>query len=350
MRKNISQEIYAFLLAEIQGHRLLPGGALPSESTLCREFYVSRPTVRKAIARLCDEGYARSRPGIGVYVSSGQDTPPSPPPNGRLVIGIDGIDFHDEYQYYGPIGTGARKAAAEGGALLCLTDLPELLNSPEKKVDAFLAARVDGDDIARALQLRERGIPVVLVNRFPPQPELDYIAVDFQYETFQVVNRLIRNGARRIALIGRQTGNQTSAGRTRGWEEAHKANGLEVPHQLAVDFQDFRHDDAILPEFFLKHPLDAVFVALGYQLPPVLNALARLGKRLPEEFDLICFDDIERFAENLSTPISYLKMPLAAMGARAVEHLIRKAANPELPRFAETTHASLVINRSKYLL
>lgn len=349
MKKNLANEIYDYLIAEIREHRLLPGGQLPSESTLCRQFYVSRPTVRKAIARLCEEGYAQSRPGLGSYVTSEQSETPATPAN-RLIIGIDGVDFHNEYQYYTRISQGARAAAEAAGAMLCLTDLPELLNSLFKRVDAFIATRVDRDDFENAAKLQRSGTPLVLLNRYPQLPELAYIAVDFQYETFLAINRMLKNGARNIALIGRQTGNVTSAGRTRGWEEAYKANGLPVPHHLAVDFQDFHHDNDILPDFFRRHELDAVFVTAGYQLPPVLTSLARIGVRLPEDLDVICFDDIERFCETVNTPVSYVKMPLQAMGARAVEYLLRRLSNPNLETLQLTLNASLVVNRCKYLL
>ena len=349
MKKNLANEIYDYLIAEIREHRLLPGGQLPSENTLCRQFYVSRPTVRKAIARLCEGGYVQSRPGLGSYVTSGQSDAPVQPVN-RLIIGIDGVDFHDEYQYYTRISQGARAAAEAAGVMLCLTDLPELLNSPFRKVDAFIATRVDRDDFENAALLQRNGIPLVLLNRYPPQPELAYISVDFQYETFLVISRMLKNGARNIALIGRQTGSVTSAGRTRGWEEAYKANGLPVPQHLAVDFQDFRHDDDILPEFFRRNRVDVAFVTAGYQLPPVLTALARVGMQLPDDLDVLCFDDIERLCETVNTPISYIKMPLQAMGARAVEYLVRRLTCPNLETLQLTMNASLVVNRCKYLL
>ena len=170
MKKNLANEIYDYLIAEIREHRLLPGGQLPSESTLCRQFYVSRPTVRKAIARLCEEGYAQSRPGLGSYVTSEQSETPATPAN-RLIIGIDGVDFHNEYQYYTRISQGARAAAEAAGAMLCLTDLPELLNSPFKRVDAFIATRVDRDDFENAAKLQRSGTPLVLLNRYPQLPE-----------------------------------------------------------------------------------------------------------------------------------------------------------------------------------
>ena len=349
MKRNISDDIYTYLLTEIREHRLLPGGILPSESTLCRPFYVSRPTVRKALARLCDGGYVQSRPGVGTYVSSGRaenDFQSSK----RIIIGIDGVDFHDEYQYYAPISLGARQAAEEAGAVICLTDLPELVNHPERKVDAFIATRVDQDKFEQARKLQQEGTPVVLINRFPKQMDLAWLSVDFQYETFLVINSLIRNGARRIALIGRQTGNITSAGRTRGWEEAYRANGLEVPHHLAVDFQDFRSNDRTLPEFFRTAGVDVAFVSAGYLLPPVLNALARLGVRLPEDLDVICFDDVENFTETIGVPVSCIRMPLRTMGAQAVEYLIRKIRNPECEKEEQTFRSSLVVNRCKFLL
>ena len=350
MKKSIAEEIYEYLIAEIREHRLPPGGILPSENTLCRQFYVSRPTVRKAIARLCEGGYAQSRPGVGTYVSSCQSEEAPPLPQ-RLIIGLDGVDFHDEYQYYTPICRGARQAADEAGAMICLTDLPELVNSPVRKVDAFIATQVDRDDFDRALQLQESGVPVVLINRFPQQADLAYLSVDFQYEAFLTVNCLIRNGACRIALIGRQTGNSiTSAGRTRGWEEAYRANGLEVPYHLAIDFQDFRSNDETLPEFFRANEIDVAFVSAGYLLPPVLNALARIGARLPDDLDVICFDDIENFADNLGMPVTYIRMPLRTMGAQAVEYLIRRIRSPECEKIGRTFQASLVVNRCKYLL
>ncbi len=349
MKKNLSDEIYDFLLAEIRAHRLLPGGALPSESTLCRQFYVSRPTVRKAISRLCEGGYAQSRPGLGTFVNSGQANNLLPSAQ-RLIIGIDGVDFHDEYQYYTRISQGARQAADRAGAMLCLTDLPELAGCGEKRVDAFIGTRVESDDFEQAVKLQKNGTPVILLNRYPRGSELSYISIDFQHETFLVINRMIRNGARKIALIGRQTGNVSTAGRTRGWEEAFRSNDLPVPGHLAVDFQDFHRDNTTLPDFFRKHKVDAAFVTAGYQLPPVLNALARIGAKVPEDLDLLCFDDIERFSENMPTPVSYIKMPLQSMGAQAVEYLVRRISQHSIAPLELTLNASTVVNRSKFLI
>ena len=45
-----------------------PGAALPGERTLCERFGASRPTVRKAVARLVEEGRLEVRHGAGTFV------------------------------------------------------------------------------------------------------------------------------------------------------------------------------------------------------------------------------------------------------------------------------------------
>ena len=63
---------------------LLPLGAkLPSKRSFAEELGVSVITVEHALALLCDEGYLRSRPRSGFYVSFGGGHAP-PPPRARL--------------------------------------------------------------------------------------------------------------------------------------------------------------------------------------------------------------------------------------------------------------------------
>lgn len=48
------------------------GKLIPSESALCKRFDVTRPTVRKAISGLIDEGLLRSIHGKGVFVTGNE--------------------------------------------------------------------------------------------------------------------------------------------------------------------------------------------------------------------------------------------------------------------------------------
>lgn len=62
------ETIHAALARDIAAGRYAPGDRLPTEAALAARFGVNRHTVRRALARLADEGRVRSRRGSGVFV------------------------------------------------------------------------------------------------------------------------------------------------------------------------------------------------------------------------------------------------------------------------------------------
>lgn len=66
-------KVVAFLADDIRCRRLEPGARLPTEHALARQFDVSRPVVREAIARIKADGLAHSRRGSGLYVAGPLD-------------------------------------------------------------------------------------------------------------------------------------------------------------------------------------------------------------------------------------------------------------------------------------
>ncbi len=68
--------LYESLLGRILAGDYAPASRLPSEEVLAREFNVSRPVVRQALARLRDEDFITSRRGSGSYVRTPEDEAP----------------------------------------------------------------------------------------------------------------------------------------------------------------------------------------------------------------------------------------------------------------------------------
>ena len=62
-------EIAAFLSNAIRAQTLKAGAKLPTEEALCRQFGVSRTSVREAVSRLKADGLVRSRRGSGLFVA-----------------------------------------------------------------------------------------------------------------------------------------------------------------------------------------------------------------------------------------------------------------------------------------
>lgn len=66
---NLYRQLAELLRSAIQRGDLRPGDSIPSEHQLCRTYGVSRPTVRRAIAVLTEEGLLTRRQGMGTFVS-----------------------------------------------------------------------------------------------------------------------------------------------------------------------------------------------------------------------------------------------------------------------------------------
>ena len=70
--KSLYMQVYSELYNKIQTGEWRVGDRIPPEMELCREYDVSRMTVRLAMQRLVDQGNVRRRQGKGTFVSEPQ--------------------------------------------------------------------------------------------------------------------------------------------------------------------------------------------------------------------------------------------------------------------------------------
>jgi DNA-binding FadR family transcriptional regulator len=70
----LSGRVYEAILADIMGGRYAEGERLPTETALAKQFSVSRPVVREALAQLRDDGLLQVRQGSGSYVQKRPNT------------------------------------------------------------------------------------------------------------------------------------------------------------------------------------------------------------------------------------------------------------------------------------
>lgn len=343
MSKSHSLSVYSFLVEAIRSNRFAPGDALPSENELAKLFSLSRPTIRRAIERLDREGFILRKQGIGSFVRSEQSVA-----RGDMrprVIALDGQSHAFNQVYYSAIAAGARRAAGEG-AMLCLSDFNEVVHSAPGRFDGLICTMAQQDDFDTIAELEKQGIPTVLVNRYPQNPALSYVAVDFHRESFQIVRRLLLNGARRVGMFNCR--NVMLHGRMRGWSDAYTDCGLPVPHSLIVEEGLVENHCELLVSFLERERPQVLFVAAAFLMPVMIAARSIYEKNGGEPVDLICFDDVEELFRGV--PVSYIKMPLEIMGNCAVEYLLKKKENPGLPPLRETFSASVVVNRCNYLI
>ena len=334
-------KIHDILLEEIRNHTFPPGMMLPSETALARRFDISRPTLRKALRLLASENHLSCRTGVGWSVNLPGN--PALPKNGQLLTFATDVSGAFGTFYSNRILTGAHHKAGESG--VCLKYLPDRYDpeaAVQDGVDGLLLCRPEWNSFPRLQEIDRGGIPVILLDRMPPQATLSYLAVDYALEARRAVEYLLLLGHRDIAAIGLDpTLDPMQARRYEGYEQAFQEASLPVPYHL------FHHDKQIFPlvEFLERERPSALFITGGGWMLVTLLALERLRLRIGEDLSVICFDDMSEY-ELLDTPVSHIHMPLRKMGETAIDYLVRRCRGGSIPPLRETMDADLVINRS----
>ncbi|MGY1815665.1 LacI family DNA-binding transcriptional regulator [Blastococcus sp. SYSU D00820] len=172
--------------------------------------------------------------------------------------------------------------------------------------------------------LRARGVPVVLVDRRAPDADRCAVATDDVLGGRLAAEHLLERGHRRIAFIGGTSGLPQIQERRAGVEaavaEAGDADLLVLsPEELTV--AGGREAAArVIGVPAARRPTAAVcandLLALG-----VLQEMVRHGVRVPDEFAIVGYDDID-FAAAAAVPLTSVRKPRAELGRRAAELLL----------------------------
>lgn len=227
------------------------------------------------------------------------------------------------------------------GVFLCDSDRDVI--KEEEHVRILLEKRVDGvlvgataSDGARQLALLEgRGVPYVLLDReVDERAAAPGVFVDNRAGAARAAGYLLDGGARRLCFLNGPAGLATTRLRQAGVEDALRArrrDPAEVVH-ASGDYSVASGEAAIdaLLAGRRRPPFDAIFAANDRMAIGALRALERRGLRVPEDVELVGFDDIE-LATLVEPPLTTVAQPAFEMGRRSAELLLRLIAG-ERPR------------------
>jgi DNA-binding LacI/PurR family transcriptional regulator len=151
-----------------------------------------------------------------------------------------------------------------------------------------------GDPVAE--QLTKAGVPVVVCGKpvdLAAGPRVAYVAADDREGARQMVRHLVASGRRRIATVTGPLDTPGGVERLAAYREVLAEAGLPADDGL-VGHGDYSRDsgEAATAALLARRPdLDAVFVASDLMARGALAALARAGRRVPEDVAVGGFDD-----------------------------------------------------------
>ncbi|MFK4100699.1 LacI family DNA-binding transcriptional regulator [Streptomyces sp. NPDC019531] len=197
--------------------------------------------------------------------------------------------------------------------------------------------------------------PTVVLGERPAdaaQLGLDYVETADEQGAHAVVDHLLAQGRRRIAVIGERTGPWAGARRLRGYRRALTEAGVDYDDSLVigVDDADLWSSGVAGATRLLRTRVrfDALFCFHDVVAVGALSVLARGGIAVPDDVALAGFDDIEaaRFASPPLTTVDLDRESIARTAVALLRSRLDREDFGELPGRRETTGFELRVRAS----
>jgi LacI family transcriptional regulator len=198
-----------------------------------------------------------------------------------------------------------------------------------------------------ALQLQQRGMPVVLVDHRGLGTRVPAVAAANFQGGCDGTRYLLGLGHRRIGYIVGDPAVPASGERLAGYQHALAEAGLPVDEGLIYrgDFSSMSGYAAARALMALPDPPTAIFAANDLSALGVLDSLRDLGLRIPQDVSVVGFDDV-RNAADAHPPLTTVRQPLAEMGATAVGMLLDILNGQTLPSDRVELPTHLIVRES----
>jgi LacI family transcriptional regulator len=195
--------------------------------------------------------------------------------------------------------------------------------------------------------LRERGVPVVLVDAYCCEGEYDSVLIENFEGAYQAIQYLINKGHRQIAFVGSTPDTRLSFRyRRQGYCQALKDNGINEYY-----FGDCQHNDreaiiATTRQLLIENPqVTAVFGCNDEVAIIALHGALDAGRRVPQDLSVIGFDNNTN-AVNSLPPLTTMHVDKIGMGRLAVQLMINRAENADLGIVTLYVHTKLIERQS----
>lgn len=258
--------------------------------------------------------------------------------------------------FFTDIARGAERAAQRNREAILIANSDQ---DPEREahyLDLFEEQRVKGilispvgDISARLRQLRDRGVPTVLVDRHADLEGFSSVSVDDVAGGGLAARHLLEIGRRRLCFVGGPLGLRQVSERLEGARIAvaevpgAAMEVVEIAQLTVINGRSAGLAIVARPED--QWP-DAVFAANDLVAMGLLQAfMLRNSVPVPERIALIGYDDIA-FASAAVVPISSIRQPSELIGESAFELIDEESTSPDSERRHIVFHPELVVRAS----
>jgi DNA-binding LacI/PurR family transcriptional regulator len=354
---NSTETIKDEIRSRILSGALPEGARVPSEHELAREFGLSRNYARQALSDLQAEGYLIRRQGSGSYVAPLADKLPVVDVHTRITVALV---FPQQSRFMRNVTNGFMDSVASAGHdvityNLCspadgVTEAGNLRKVVESGISGLVAWIECDNTWTREVitELCERRFPLVLIDRYISDIDVDSVVSDNEEIGYQMTRALIQRGHRIIAFAGfSQTSPSSVRDRLSGYGRALQEFSLVQDEGLIVHWEHLRDTpDIAMREIMARCERPTAFVCT-HDVPAskLHRELTALGYRVPENIELAMVDD-EHNQDFDEIPSVKVAQNGHDLGRESAELLLARISDPDRP--VERRLISPVQNDSKH--
>lgn len=218
-------------------------------------------------------------------------------------------------------------------------------------VDGILTIGIDTEACRKLASLTP--IPAVYTDCYFREDE-PYLNVGTEDEegAYQAIKYLIEKGHRKIAYVtdsldSCEEGEGVGYFRRKGYRRALEEAGIQVKEELIFQGNNrMKKKEQLFEEIYLKREeFTAIAFCYDYYAIEMMDALVHKGIRIPKDFSVIGFDDIDM--ARLTYPrLTTMHQGVSKKGKAAVEQLIRKIQKEDIKEISVRLPVALVERES----
>lgn len=206
-----------------------------------------------------------------------------------------------------------------------------------QQVGGLIIAPAKGEQTAIRTMIKDR-YPFVFIDRYYPLLRTNYVIVNNEESSRDLVSKLLGDGCRKIALLTTDTHLLVMNMRIRGYCGALDQAGAGVDPSLCVmvNRTDYREDIVTkLNELFTQHPdVDGFFFSTHYLALETMRYFVMRGIDYQNRFRFACFHTTAAL-DILAPEMLVSLMPIEQMGACAVDILLENIKSKETFQYRE---------------
>ncbi len=367
------QEIYEKLAEEIRNGKRTPGDQVETERELAEKHHVSRITSKRALNLLEEEGLVVRRRGLGTFVADPTEKTSRPlVPHASFThkehsvrrLGLIMEDLGETYAL--SVFYEIDRQISQAGFQLCLcvtygdqkkerTALHQLLGMDVQGIIIMPAhSRYYNTDL---LRLVLDHFPVVIIDRPLAGIPAPCVYTDNLKASSTLTELLVQKGHQSIGFFTPATSEAISLEeRHMGYVQTMKSHGLIALEPLVLPmasrlgmFEQGERNDSIqqtaIYQWLQANPYVTAIIGTEYGIAEWTRiAVGQLGKRIPEDLAVSCFDEKYGFLGNYV--YTHMRQNGPGIAAKAVEVMLDMLAGKDVRRQTHLIQADCLLGET----